>query len=257
MISASHRLYIVAALNLFIELCKPPGDFFHEISLTFRRMHVIILLQNLQTEHESIPRLADPLFKSLGSQILDKLIRIFIGLHPNDPGCDAHIPQYRDSPKRCLGAGFVAVICKIDFLHIPLDQRCMSRRKRRSQGSDRIGESRLVKGYHIHISFTEKEIGLLGTPRPVQSVEVTALVEYHGLRRVQVFGLSISHNTAAKAYDAAVGIHDREHDPVPELVVSPLPFIYGNQSGLCDHLILISFGTKIFVEVIAVLVGIS
>ena len=129
--------------------------------------------------------------------------------------------------------------------------------KGRSQRRHGIGEARLVHGDHIHVALADQHIPGPGCSCEIQAIQIPALIKKLRFRGVQIFGLSLSHDAPSEADEPVIDIQDREHDPVPELVVSPLPFIYGNQSGLCDHLILISFGTKIFVEVIAVLVGIS
>ena len=49
-----------------------------------------------------------------------------------------------------------------------------------------------------------------------------------GRMAVQIFWLCITHDTAAKSNNTAVYIHNRKHDPVPELIVNSVFFIMKN-----------------------------
>ena len=45
---------------------------------------------------------------------------------------------------------------------------------------------------------------------------------------VKILGDTVSHDAPAESYDTAVRIHDRKHDPVPELIMD-LRLLDGHQ----------------------------
>ena len=133
----------------------------------------------------------------------------------------------------------------------------MSRCQRSSQWRNSIGEPCLVKWNHIHISFTQKEIWLLGTSCPVQSIQIPALIKNHCFRWIQIFWFCISHHTTTKSDYPAIDIHNRKHHTVPELIIHTIPFINTDQSCFGNHVILISFRLQVTVQIITVLIRIT
>ena len=75
----------------------------------------------------------------------------------------------------------------------------------------------------------------------MQPVEIAALIENLCLRRIQVFRLSIPHHTASEADHAAVGIHDRINDTVPEFVLHAVHLVRQKQARLTQDFIVIPF----------------
>ena len=57
----------------------------------------------------------------------------------------------------------------------------------------------------------------------MKRVQVPALVEHPGLRRIQILWLCVAHDPPAEADDPAGSIQDRENDPVPELIIHAAP----------------------------------
>ncbi len=131
-----------------------------------------------------------------------------------------------------------------------LCQRCAKR-------SNRIGKSCLMKRYDIHISLAEKKIRLPGGSCTVQSIQIPALIKDKCLRRIQILGLCIPHDAPSEPDHTAVCIHNRKHDPVPELVIDALSLIYTDQSRLGDQLIFVPLSLKVLIQIIAVLVRVS
>ena len=81
----------------------------------------------------------------------------------------------------------------------------------------------------IHVALTEDKITAFCLLRDVESVQISRLVKDRRLRRVQIFRLSVSHDSAAEADHTVRHIHDRENHTVPELIMkSPLLVIGGN-----------------------------
>ena len=72
--------------------------------------------------------------------------------------------------------------------------------------------------YYIHVSLAEQDKLLSGGSGIIKPIKVPALVKQLRLRRIQVFGFSVSHDAAAKTDHPVIDIHNRKHDAVPELV---------------------------------------
>jgi len=116
---------IVVTLQLIFEFKQSPRHFPEEICLAFGRIHIILFLQHLQAEHESITRRMDPLLIFFCSKVLNEFIRIFIWIHPYNFSRNPGLPQDRHCAKCCSCTGFITVISQINFLDITLDQSCM------------------------------------------------------------------------------------------------------------------------------------
>ena len=201
---------------------------------------MILPLQDLQGEHKPVLCPLDPLLKFLRPQVLDKFIRIFIGIHPDNLCRDSCFSQDRNCPERCLRPCLIAVIGQVHLLDITPDQGSMPRGQRGTQGSHRIGKAGLMHRNHIHIAFTEQKIGLPRGPGTVQPVQIPAFVKNGGLRGIQILGLRISHDASSESDHPAVHIHDRKHDTVPELVINTMLFVDADEARLADHLLRIS-----------------
>ena len=126
-----------------------------------------------------------------------------------------------------------------------------------TKGSHRIGKSRLVHGDDIHVSLADDQVILSGLSGNVQAVKVTALVKNFRLRRVQIFGFCIAHNTSAKSDHPVIHIHNGKHDTVPELVVHAISLIRGKKPGFFQNGIRISFSLQIPVQAVCIFAGIA
>ena len=257
MISPCNCINVVIALYLFIKLCKLSRSFLHKVRSAFRRRHIIIPFQNFKTEHKSIPCLLNPFFKGFCTEIFNKFIWIFIRFHPNDLRRNPNFTQNRSCPQSCFRSCLVTVICQVDFIDIPFDKRCMSWCQGCSKWRYCIGKSRLMQGNHIHIALTKQKIRLSRLSCTIQSIQVPAFVKNDRLWWVQILWLCITHDTAAKSNNTAVYIHNRKHDPVPELIVNSVFFINTNQTCLWDHIVFVAFWFQILVQIITVLIRIS
>ena len=102
----------------------------------------------------------------------------------------------------------------------------MPRCKCGPKGRHCIRKSRLVQSDHIHIALAQEKIRFPGSSCPIQPIEIAALIENRRLRGIQILWLRIPHDTSAKPYHTTIDIHNREHDPVPELVMDSLFLIH-------------------------------
>ncbi len=89
-----------------------------------------------------------------------------------------------------------------------------------------------MHGDDIHIALTQNDIWLPACPCQMKTVEVPALVKNRRLRRIQVFGFSVSHDTSAESDDPLPVIHNRKHDTVPELIIHAPFFVHLHKTGL-------------------------
>ena len=132
-ICTRNRFNIIVPLQFILKADQTPCSLLEKCSLSFRRIHIILFLQHLQSEHKSVSRISDPAFKFLSAQILDKFIRILIWIHPDHLCSDPGLLQDRNCPKRRSRPCLIAVIGQIYFLNIPLDQCRMPGRQCSSQ----------------------------------------------------------------------------------------------------------------------------
>ena len=85
MIPFRNRLDIVFTLDLLLEGAQFLCDLLMESRLLIRILQIIIPLQNPQFKEESVLRRVNSLLKLFRTQILDKLIRILVGLQIEHP----------------------------------------------------------------------------------------------------------------------------------------------------------------------------
>ena len=130
-------------------------------------------------------------------------------------------------------------------------------RKCRSQRCHRLCESCLVHGNDIHISLAQDNVARPGGPCEIQSVEVTSLIEDHGLRGIQVLRFAVSHDPASEADHPVVNILYREHHPVPKLTSESSLFREHRKSGIFDLFIGKAFFTQILDYLLAVFPGVA
>ena len=211
----------------------------------------------MYTKHKAVHGPVQTFLKGLRSFILDELVRILPGLQAYYPGRDSRLPQDRNRTKCRPDPCTVTVIKKQDFLGVTFHKTCMSGGQCSSKRRHCIGKACLMHGDHIHISLTEDQIILPGGPGHIQPVKIPALIKDLRLRRIQVLGLAISHDTTSETNDPVVYIHDREDHTVPELIIHASPLIYIEQAGFPEKFITVALTLKIFVQIITVLVRIS
>ena len=198
----------------------------------------------------------NPFLKGLRSQILNKFIGILIRVHADHSGGDPCLLQNGNCPKSGLGSRLIAVISKIYFIDIPLDQGSMSRRKRCSKRRYRAGKSCLVERDYIHIPLTQKKIGFSGCTCPVKSIQITTLIKNRRLRRIEILWLRIPHHPSAESDHPVIGVHNGKHNTVPEFIIGSMSFVKRNQSCFKKNVVCIPFRFQIPVQIVAVLVGI-
>ena len=111
-----------------------------------------------------------------------------------------------------------------------------------------------MHGDHIHITFAQDQIWLSGCTSHIQPIQVTAFVKDLCLRGIQVLGLSISHDPAAKTNHPVIHIHNWENNSVPEFVIHSMTLIHIKQTAVPQLIVTISLAFQKFVKVIAELV---
>ena len=94
--------------------------------------------------------------------------------------------------------------------------------ERGADGRDDFGDAGAVEGDHVHIAFDDDQApgGPAGGRGAVDIVESAALVEERRVGRIEIFGLAVAEDAAAKGDDAAARVADREHQPAAEAVVA-------------------------------------
>ena len=96
-------------------------------------MHIKIPLQDGNLKEKAVFRLVHPLLEGLGTQRLDKFVRVLIRVHMKNPRGYPRRFQHRNRPKRRLDAGSVAVVGQDDLIRITLQKAGMLRRQGGSQ----------------------------------------------------------------------------------------------------------------------------
>ena len=89
-----------------------------------------------------------------------------------------------------------------------------------------------MERYDIHIAFAEKKMISLCLSGYEKSVHIPALLKDIGFGRIDVFGLTLSHNSSAETYHLSVHILNRKHDPVPEKIMYAGLFLEGDNPAL-------------------------
>ena len=111
-------------------------------------------------------------------------------------------------------------------------------------------EARLVHRDHIHVSLAEDLVGRFGPFCNMKSVQISALVEDLGLRRVEIFRLCVPHYASSETDHLSPDIHDRENDPVPEFVVHASFFIEGRYACLENDIVRKSAAAQVSAKVV-------
>ena len=114
-------------------------------------------------------------------------------------------------------------------------------RRRRAQRRHRVGDALLRQADHVHVALDHDDLAFLpdrlaGLP---QAVQFLPLGEQRRLGRIQILGLALADDAAAKADQAAARIADGEHDPLAEAVVATSVFRLDHQPGLDQRRIVV------------------
>ena len=237
-ISSGCLFQIILPLDLIADPAQLCGDRVMELSSLCRVIHGIVAALNPQLIEKAVLCIADPLFKSLRAEGFDEFVRVLLGRKIDHSRLDPGSVQDTDAPERGAHAGGIAVIGKEHLRRIPLDQCRLPLGKRRSQRGDRLVETGLVHGDHIHVTLTQYFIRRLRPLCDVKSVQIPALVEDLRLGRVEILGFGVTHYAAAETNHLSPHIHDRKDHAVPELVVHPSLFVKSSDAGFQDDLIL-------------------
>ena len=153
-----------------------------------------------------------------------------VGIVPLRQEQEANLPSLLDLAHRVLeGAprrrtpGAIAVETEDHFAHEPEDALQVLRRRRRAERRHRIGDAGLVQAHDVHVAFDHEQPLQVARrlPRLEEAVELAALVEQFGLRRIQVLRFALVEHAAAKGDRASARVADRKHDAVAEAVVVP------------------------------------
>jgi hypothetical protein len=119
-------------------------------------------------------------------------------------------------------AGLVAVEAEDDVVGLAQQLLHVGAGAGRAERRHRLREAELGQGDDVHIAFGHQHVAGVADrlARLEQAVQLLALVEQRGFRRVQVFRFAAIHHAAAKADHLALGVPDREHDALAEAVVA-------------------------------------
>ena len=118
--------------------------------------------------------------------------------------------------------GRIAVEAENDRIGLAQQLLHVNRRARGAERRDRVREPELGERDDVHVAFDDQHVLALANrePRLEQAVQLTALAEQRGFRRVQVLRLAAAEHAPAEADHLALHIADREHDPLAEPVVA-------------------------------------
>src|SRR5947209_20371995 len=77
--------------------------------------------------------------------------------------------------------------------------------------------------HRVHVTLNNNDLlrQFYSISRPVQGVQHVVFFKQQRLRRIEIFGLAISHCTPPKANHPAPYISDREDDAVAKVVIYP------------------------------------
>ena len=105
-----------------------------------------------------------------------------------------------------------------------------------------------MHGNYIHIALAQNNISASGCPGKIQPVQISSFVKHRRLRRIQILGLTVSHNTAPEADHPVVQILNGVHDPVPELADKPVLLGDRGQPCLPDQLVRKSLASQVLYQ---------
>ena len=119
-------------------------------------------------------------------------------------------------------ASGVAVKAKHHRLAKPKQQANVVGRAGGAQGGYGVFEAQLGQGHHVHIAFGDEHIALLanGGAAFIQAIQLVPFAKNRRFGRVEVFGLALVQNAAAKANALTFDVANREHDAVAKAVVA-------------------------------------
>ena len=112
----------------------------------------------------------------------------------------------------------------------------------RAQRGHGVGKAQLGQRHHVHVAFGDQCVALFAdrVARLEQAVQFASLVEHRGLGGVEVLGLVVPQDAAAKANALALDVADGEHDPVAETVVAlAVFFIDDDQAAFFEQRVVI------------------
>jgi hypothetical protein len=141
---------------------------------------------------------------------------------------EAHLPTLLDLAhgvfERAPGrgaAGAVAVEAEDDLAHQPENALQVIWRGGRAERRHGVRDPGLVQADDVHVALDDQQPlqAARRLARLEQAVQLAALVEQFGLRRVEVLGLALVEHATAEADGAAARVADWKHDPVAETVV--------------------------------------
>ena len=114
-----------------------------------------------------------------------------------------------------------------------------------------------MHGDHVHVPFAKDLIRSLRSFGNVQPVQIPALVKDLCLRRIEVFGFSVSHYASAESDHLTANIHDRKDHAVPEFVVHASLLVESGNARLQDHVVGKAFAPQVRAQIVVRAVGIS
>ena len=154
--------------------------------------------------------------------------------------CEAHLPTFAnvrqrgfERAPRGLFARPIAVKTERDGVAQTEQAIQVFIRGRGSKRCDREIDAMPRQRDNVHIALNDdKPVDvsecLTGLP---EAVELTALVEQHGFRRIQVLRFAVAHGAAAKADTTPTGIPNWEHHPVAKAIVVPAIVLADHEAG--------------------------
>ena len=183
---------------------------------------------------------ADAGAECLGAFAAHQAVRVFALGQEQEAHAPAVLQRRQAGFQRAPGrrtAGLVAVEAEQDVGHHakqPLDVLLAGGG---AEGRHRIAQALLRQCDHVHVAFHHHDLVKIAAVLAYleQAVQLLALVEHRGFRRVEVLGLLVAQHAATEADHPAPAVADREHHPVAEAVVAPAVVgIFDQQAGF-DH----------------------
>ena len=116
------------------------------------------------------------------------------------------------------------------------------------QRRDGVVDVVLRQCHDVHIAFDNQQTRWFGVIllRFIQAVQLTALMENIGFRRVKVFRQGITQHATTKTNHPASLIADREHHPFAEAVVTAPLIVRHQHAGIDKRLAVFLIAAKTF-----------
>ena len=118
--------------------------------------------------------------------------------------------------------GCIAVIAQINLRGIAFQQPRLLIRQRRAQRGHHPPDTELGQAHHVHVTLYQNhpvQIPLL--PKQVGGKNALPLIEYRGIRGIQVLGFPLAQNPPSKGQHIAILIDNWKNRPVAEHIKSP------------------------------------